>query len=51
MPKRQPVAFAGVDNDLGLIYSEVVTADKVHDLTSAAAFLNGDEEVAHGDSR
>lgn len=36
--------------DSGLIHSVVVTAANVHDLTSAAQLLHGDEEVVYGDA-
>ena len=41
---------AGEDKDSGLIHSVVVTAANVHDLTSAAELLHGDEEVVYGDA-
>ena len=41
---------AGVDKDSGLIHSGVVTATNVHDLTPAADFLHGDEEVVYADA-
>jgi IS5 family transposase len=40
----------GVDKDSGLIYSVVVTAANVHDLTPAAELLHGEEEVVYGDA-
>ena len=40
----------GVDKDSGLIYSVVVTAANVHDLTPAADLLHGGEEVVYGDA-
>jgi IS5 family transposase len=40
----------GVDKDSGLIHSVVTTAANVHDLTSAAQLLHGDEEVVYGDA-
>ena len=40
----------GVDKDLGLIHSVVVTAANVHDLTPAAELLHGEEEVVSGDA-
>jgi transposase, IS5 family len=40
----------GVDKDYGLIRSVVTTAANVHDLTTAAELLHGDEEVVYGDA-
>jgi len=40
----------GVDKDSGLIHSVVTTAANVHDLTTAAELLHGDEEVVYGDA-
>ncbi len=40
----------GDDKDSGLIHSVVTTAANVHDLTSAAQLLHGDEEVVYGDA-
>lgn len=40
----------GVDKDSGLIHSVVTTAANVHDLTSIAELLHGDEEVVYGDA-
>lgn len=40
--------YAGVDKDSGLIYSVVVTAANVKDLTSAAELLHDDVEVVYG---
>jgi IS5 family transposase len=40
----------GVDKVSGLIHSVVTTAANVHDLTTAAELLHGDEEVVYGDS-
>ena len=42
---------AGVDKDSSLIHLVLVTAANVHDLTSAAELLHGDEEVVYGDAR
>ena len=41
---------AGVDKDSGLIHSVVTTAANVHDLTTAAELLHGDEEGVYGDA-
>ncbi len=41
---------AGVDKDSGLIHSIVTTAANVHDLTSAAELLHGEEEVIYADA-
>jgi len=40
----------GVDKDSGLIHSVVTTDANVHDLTTAAELLHGDEEVSDGDA-
>jgi IS5 family transposase len=40
----------GVAKDSGLIHSVVITAANVHDLTSAAQLLHGNEEVVYGDA-
>jgi IS5 family transposase len=40
----------GVDKDSGLIHSVVTTAANVHELTTAAELLHGDEEVVYGDA-
>ncbi len=40
----------GVDKDSGLIHSVVATAANVHDLTTAAELLHGDDEVVYGDA-
>ena len=40
----------GVDKDSSLIHSVVTTAANVHDLTTAAELLHGDEEVVYGDA-
>jgi IS5 family transposase len=41
---------AGVDKDSDLIHSVVITTANVHDLTSVAELLHGDEEVVYGDA-
>jgi len=41
--------YAAVDKDSGLIYSFVITAPNVHDLTTAADLLNADEQVIYAD--
>jgi len=40
----------GVDKDTGLIHSVETTAANVHDLTSAAKLLNGEETVVYADA-
>jgi IS5 family transposase len=40
----------GVDKDSRLIHSVVTTAANVHDLTTVAELLHGDEEVVYGDA-
>jgi IS5 family transposase len=40
----------GVDKNSGLIHSVVTTAANVHDLSTAAELLHGDEEVVYGDA-
>ena len=40
----------GVDKDSGLIHSVAVTPANVHDLTTAAELLHGDEDVVYGDA-
>jgi IS5 family transposase len=40
---------AGVYKDSGLIHSVVVTAANVHDLTSAAERLHGEEKVVYAE--
>ncbi len=40
----------GVDKGSGLIHSVVTTAANVHDLTSAAELLHGDEKLVYGDA-
>jgi IS5 family transposase len=39
----------GIDKDSGLIHSVVTTAANVHDLSTAAELLHGDEHVVYGD--
>ena len=40
----------GVDSDSGLIHSVETTAANVHDLSSAAELLHGEETVVYGDA-
>jgi transposase, IS5 family len=41
---------AGVDKDLEVIHSVVVTAANVHGLTPVAEMLHGEEEVVYGNA-
>jgi IS5 family transposase len=40
----------GVDKDSGLIHPVVTPATKVHDLTTAADLLHGEEVMVYGDA-